>query len=383
MSFQSLRPGDANGTFPIVAPLIEGRYEPDWAILGGRIELQGGGVVLQRDRAILTDTGPGDDQRRATLGGDWQGTYTFYNGIRLQPFVEARGDLYNTLNPYQTVGSDTVTYPGAHTVERFLGTAGVDASWPFYRRSGDMTVTLEPLVQLAASPRANLNPYITNEDSQVFELDETNLFDYNKSPGFDYYEGGYRANVGGRMTLRFDDGATAQILVGRSLRTQYDPTLPASTSLERTASDWVLAASVQPSDSFSGFTRALLDSQTGQVSHLEVGVNGAIARANGYVRYYFDDVDPTLPKTQNIQAGGQVLITRRWGFILSANWDLAAHVAVQEQGGLLYQDDCLHLELLYQHDGTYDLALRPSDRILIRLLLPITTGSGYQRPDFR
>ncbi len=30
MSFQGLRVGDQNGTFPIVAPLIEGRYEPNF-----------------------------------------------------------------------------------------------------------------------------------------------------------------------------------------------------------------------------------------------------------------------------------------------------------------------------------------------------------------
>jgi LPS-assembly protein len=401
ISFQGLRPGDENGEFPLVAPLVEWRYEPDWLLLGGRIRLNGGGVLLERDRNPDTDTGPSDDSRRASVGGDWQSSYTFYNGIRLDPFANFRGDLYNTVNPYQTVGSNTITYAGDHTVGRALGTVGVDASWPFFRRTGDLTVVLEPLGQIAISPKTTTSPYIPNEDSQVFDLDETNLFDANKSPGSDYYEGGIRANVGGRVTFRWDGGESAQFLLGRSLRTQPDSTLPTNTTLEKTASDWVVAASVQANTAFSAFTRALVNDD-GKIDHLEVGVNAANSRANGFIRYLYDDLEsdtalstvvnivPGTPgvaaninTTQNIQAGGQVLISRRWGVVGSANWDLAAHVPVREEFGLLYQDECTHWEIVYQHDGTYDSALRPSDKIVVRLLLVTLGNSGYQNPQFR
>ena len=376
MSFQGLAPADQNGVFPIVAPLIEGRYEPDWLLLGGRVRLEGGGVVLERSRDVITDTAPGEDSRRASIGGDWRTAYTLYDGIRVEPFANARGDFYSIDD---LSNSDTAI----HNTGRVLGTVGVDASWPFFRRSGDTTVVLEPLVQLAASPRATNNPYIPNEDSQVITLDETTLFEANKSQGFDYYEGGLRANVGGRATIRLDDGPEAQIVLGRSLRTTPDPTLPATTSLNQTASDWVVAASGSFNQAFSAFARTLLDSQSGQIRHLEAGFNGAIPRANGFFRYYYDAVDPAIPPTRNVQFGGQVLITQRWGMVGSANWDLIAKVPVQEEIGLLYQDECTHWELVYQHDGTYDRTLRPSDKVLVRLTLATLGGAGYQRPDFR
>jgi LPS-assembly protein len=293
------------------------------------------------------------------------------------------------------VDGDTVIYNGVHTVGRALGTAGLDASWPFFRRTGDLTVVLEPLAQLAISPRAVNNPYIPNEDSQVIDFDETNLFEANKSPGFDYYEGGARANVGGRVTLRWDGGGQAQVLAGRSLRTVPDPTLPASTSLNQTESDWVVAASAQPFAGLGGFTRALLDSQSGDVRRFEAGLNAGTARINGFFRYLFDDIDgastylpgATTPvittRTENAQFGGQVLITKHWGLSGSASWDLANKVTPQSAIGLVYQDECTHWELIYQHDGTYNRTLRPSDTIMVRLLVVTLGSTGYQRPDFR
>ncbi len=376
MSFQGLRPTDQNGTFPFVAPLIEAHFEPDFKILDGRLRLDGGGVLLERDRAVATDTSPGEDSRRASFGGDWRSSFTLPQGVRFEPFLNARQDIYN-------VDQVSITDTGMHTTARTLATAGLDASWPFFRRQGDATVVLEPLLQIALSPAAKANPYIPNEDSQVFEFDETNLFSANKSPGFDYYEGGARLNFGGRASVHWDQGGSAQILVGRSLRAQPDPTLPVGTSLDKTASDWVIGAAFQPIPAFSGFTRTRLDAQTGKINTLEAGLNGSTPRFNGYFRYLYDIVDIPNTKMENVQGGGQVLISQHWGVTGSANYDIAAKVGVLEEAGLLYQDECTHWELVYQHDGTYNRTLRPSDKIILRLLLATLGGAGYQRPDFR
>jgi LPS-assembly protein len=283
---------------------------------------------------------------------------------------------------------------GMHSTGRLLGTAGVNLSWPFFRRQGDLTVVLEPIAQLAISPKAVNNPYIRNEDSQVIDFDETNLFEANKSPGFDYYEGGARANVGEQVTLRTDGGAQAQFLVGRSLRTAVDPTLPPSTTLNQTASDWVVAASASPAPGWSGFTRALV-ANNGDVQRLEAGVNAGGTRLNGFARYLFDDIDnatvylPTsntivsTTKTENVQVGGQVLFTKHWGISGSASLDIANKYAPLEQVGIVYQDECTHWELIYNHNGTYNGALHPSDTIMLRLLLVTLGSTGYQRPDFR
>jgi LPS-assembly protein len=375
MSFQGLRPTDLNGEFPFVGPLIEAHYEPDVAILGGRLRLLGDGVLLNRDRSVTTDTPPGVDSRRATAQADWNSSFTLSNGIRLQPFANARADVYN-------VADLTPTDTADRTTTRVLGTAGVDVSWPFFKREGDMTIVLEPLAQVAISPDIKPDPNIPNEDSVVFNLDETTLFDANKSPGFDIYEGGQRLNVGGRATFRWDAGGSAQFLVGRSLRARADPSLPAYTSLNQTVSDWVLAASFAPIPQFSAFSRALVDDH-GEIARLEAGMDFSTKASSGFVRYLRDVADETGLRTENFQAGGQTIIYKHWGVIGSANWDIADGVWVRQELGLLYQDDCTHLEIVYQHDGTFNRTQRPSDKIVVRLMLATLGVTGYQRSDSR
>jgi LPS-assembly protein len=376
MSFQGLNPGDQNGTFPIVAPLIEGHYEPDVLFLGGKLHLEGSAVVLERPRNPNTDIAPGEDSRRASIGGDWRTTYTLDQGIRLSPFLNARNDIYN-------VDNVSATDTGLHTTDRPLGTAGLDASWPFFRRTGDLTTVIEPLAQLAVSPRAVTNPYIPNEDSQIIGFDETNLFEADKSEGFDYYEGGARANVGGRVSFRWDGGAQAQILAGQSFRAAPDPTLPAYTSLNQTESDWVVAASASGMGGLSGFGRALIDSRTDRIRRLEAGLNGSTSWVSGYVSYFHDNIDVTGTDTENASFGGSLHVTKHWSIASSANLDLVNKAAPQESTGLVYQDECIHWELDWVHSGTTNGTLVPSDLVVVRLLLVTLGSSGYQRPDFR
>jgi LPS-assembly protein len=377
VSIQGLLPGDLNGTFPLVAPLVEARWEPAQPFLGGTLRLLGDGVLLNRDRSVITDAAPGTSSQRASVSGDWNSNLNLSNGMRFQPFVNGRVDEYNVSNL-----SPTVT--GNYTTTRALGTVGVNYSWPFFKRQGDMTVVLEPIAQVAISPNPQSFPKIPNEDSGVLSFDETNLFDYNKSPGFDYYEEGQRLNYGGRVTLRWDAGASAQFLLGQSLRAETDPSL-IGTSLNRTASDVVLAASVQPSTQFSAFTRALVNQNDGGLDRIEVGANVTTAPFLGFFRYLRDNIDTSQvgTRTENITAGAQVLVTEHWGFVTSINRDLVSNVWIREESGIVYQDECAHIELVYQYDGTFDRALRPSGTVLLRVRLATITAAGFQRPDFR
>jgi LPS-assembly protein len=371
ISFQGLLPGDENGTFPVVAPLVEAHYQPTDPVLGGTLHLTGDGVLLNRSRQVLTDAGPGNSSARATVSADWTRNINLANGMRFQPFVNARADEYY-------VSNESPTQLGQHAVTRALGTVGVDASWPFFKRQNNMSIVLEPLVQIAISPNPRTYSTIPNEDSQTLIFDETNLFEYNKSPGFDYYEAGQRLNVGGRATVSMDSGGSAQLLLGESLRAQPDPSL-LGTSLNRTASDWVVAASFQPISQLSGYTRALVNQNTRALDRIEVGANFNIQPVSGYLRYLRDDIDVVGVRTENMQAGLQVMFTSHWGIVTAANWDIANRVWPSQDVGVVYQNECIRLALLYQHNGTYNRTLTPSNLVLVRITLPMLSGAGLQR----
>jgi lipopolysaccharide assembly outer membrane protein LptD (OstA) len=113
---------------------------------------------------------PGADSARASAGVDWRATITMPGGLRLSPFAEARGDLFNVSDlPPPNLGEERHVSAGPS------GVAGVDVSYPLYRRDGDRTIVLEPLLQVALSPDSDPDPLVANEDSSVLEFDETNL----------------------------------------------------------------------------------------------------------------------------------------------------------------------------------------------------------------
>ncbi len=375
LSFQGLSPTDENRTFPLVAPLIEARYEPSQDILGGRLRLTGSGVLLDRSQSQIDPLEPGIDSRRASGEANWMTTFTWGNGLRLQPFVDLGADAYD-------VSDLSTTDNGQHIYDRTHGDIGANLSWPLIQRtSGGLTTVLEPIAQVILAPNVTYNPNIPDEDSQVFTFDETNLFSPDRFDGYDLYDGGSRLNLAGRATFDWGDGENARILVGRALRTDPTDIYPAKTGLNFHASDWVIAGDATPVAGISLYGRALLDDQ-GSAETQEVGIDYAYDRAQGYLRYAVDNTQPT-GRIANIEAASDVFITKNWGFSAVAIRDLQQQAWRLGELGVIYKDDCIRVEVVWQRQDTVLGQLGPSNAVFLRLKLATLGGQGYNDPDFR
>jgi LPS-assembly protein len=373
----TLQPG---GSLPWIAPVVEFRYDPEQSILGGRLRLLGSGVIMGRTELppapIISTDIPGEslDSRRATAQADWRSSYTFANGMRLEPFVDVREDVFDSSPPNSTL----------HTTQAIAltnATAGVDFSWPFYRQVGGANVVLEPLAQLDLSPTQKLNPNIPDEDSRLFIFDETNLFDPDKFTGYDLFDSGQRLNVGGRATIDWGDGKTVQVLLGRTLRAETTNIYSPNTGLNKTASDWVLAADTTPVDGLSVFSRALID-DNGSFQRLELGTNFAYAIAHGYVRYLMDNTQLD-GREEDLEAGGETFVSRHWGFSATVVRDLRLNAWRERELGVIYRDDCIRVQVVYQHKDTIQGFIDRSDTVFLRLTLATLGGEGYKNDDFR
>ena len=373
ISIQGLRPDDNDRTFPTIAPLIEGYWEPAAPVFGGRLRVRGRAVGLTREQSQFVASQPGTDSQRASAGVDWRRTFTFDSGLRLSPFAEARADLFavSDLPPPNLGQSDTVT--------RAVGVVGFDASYPVYRRDGDRTVILEPLLQVALSPDTRTQPLVANEGSSVLEFDETNLLRADKFPGFDLYEGGQRVNVGARATVLHDDGRAVSLLVGRSFRAEPDPQFPKRSGLQPTSSDWIVAAEGTPVRGFNFFTRARFDPKNWDLQRVELGMNVDFDRAQGFVRYLRDNQDITGVQREDLDFAGEVMIAGNWGVTFAGVRDVESDVWRRQEVGALYRDDCLDLAVVWVHEETYNRSLGPSDSVILRLTLATLGDKGYRQ----
>jgi LPS-assembly protein len=223
-----------------------------------------------------------------------------------------------------------------------------------------------------------LNPQIPNEDSVIWQFDETNLFQVNRSPGFDLYQAGQNLTLGARSTVFLPGGQTGSVIVGRVLRAENDPAVPARTGLQTALSDWVVGANLTPTKNVGLFTRWRLDSNTMATNYLESGANFATSRVSGYVAYLYERDSPsTGTASDSVDIHGEVFVTKHWGasayaIVDSGTWR-------QGEFGVVYRDPCLRVEVLYRHNETFNSTLGPSSSVVLRLSLATFGNSGYSR----
>lgn len=399
---------ERDGALPVVAPLVEARWEPDGPVLGGRLRLRGSAVSLQRDdyvgspvlrREILPTVAtaglPGVDSRRVSAQVDWRRALFSPIGVRWEPFVDLRADLYSIDDLPPALGVD------GDTLGRGRATAGLDVSYPLIRRFGTTDVVIEPLAQVTLSTDPDLDPRIPNEDSQTVELDESALFRVDRVPGFDLHEGGLRMTLGARTTIRWDQGRQASLFIGRSLRADEEPAflvpVPDATAqvydpsgLASDTSDWVVQGDFSPSDRIHGWFHATVDS-AGEIRRGEVAVDGRWGRRNlATVSYILDRSNPLAgPNNRNyefIQLAGQQFLYGNWGVAFSGIADLERtprpgqpdpDYLVRSELGLLFDDDCFRFELGWRRDNTSVRPSGPSEGPYVRLTLATFGSTGY------
>ncbi len=431
---------ETSKSFPIVGPLIEARWNPDFDILGGRLEGLGSAVVLSRSNSVVsisdptgvTPSGPqrvpGEalgtdqqvlesliaggaltvgqkltagasalsytDQRRVSGVLNWSADYTLPAGVRVAPYLQARGDYYSISDPLVASETTGLVTAGDTSITRALGTVGATVSWPLIRQVGTSSLILEPIAQIAASPHVGVRTDLPNEDSVAFELDETNLFSFNRFPGFDQYEGGVRANVGGRANWIWGAGRSATFTVGRVFRTTPDPVFSTLSGLQDDASDWVVAASIAPYPGISAFTRSRLDRDDFTIHREEAGLDLGFPRLHGALRYAYNEnglfVDGTgvvrVGKTEDATVSLEAFPLDHWGFSVLATRDLQLKLTPQAQFALIYRDDCIRVDVVYTHDETYAAAIGSSNSVAVRLTLATlgdTSRAGRRSSDQR
>ena len=417
-SIQSLRVSEFNAvtpalnvfendnTLPWVAPIVDARWEPSGPIVGGRLRLRGSAVSMQRDayvgapvlrpEVILpgpTDGLDGVDSRRVSVEADWRRSIITPGGVRFEPFLDGRFDVYSVSDLPGMMGQDT------DAITRGRVTGGVDVSYPLIKRiSASTDLIVEPLAQISISNDPDLDPRIPIEDTQTFELDESSLFRVDRLPGFDLYEGGVRFTAGARATLRWDEGRQASLFIGRSMREDDeeafrtaipdDPTrLYDPSGLASRTSDWIVQGDFSPSDRIRGWGHATLDGN-GEVRRAEASVDGRWGRRNlAAVSYIIDRSNPVDgPLNRNyqfVQLAGQQFVYGNWGVAVVGIADLERDLITRSEVGLLFDDDCFRFEIGYRRDNTLVRPSGPSEGVYFRLNLATFGGSGYGRDSMR
>ncbi len=316
------------------------RFTPD--SIGGEVKLVANAAAIQRDAAfyqpiggatgsaiptpLLYSTREGQYYACATaVGGQYRPGQCLLRGFAGQylrtsvdlswrrqfidpigqvwtPFAGLRGDLaalqvnqsgYN--NPSQTFatgryGNDNQgNFFGGNAdnyIFRGMPTVGVEYRYPFFALSSFGTHHMEPIAQVIMRPNETRIGKLPNEDAQSLVFDENSIFSLNKFSGYDRTEGGTRLNYGGRYSFNANNGMHASLLFGQSIQlagrnsfAQYDlANTGRNSGLETWQSDFIAAATFQPTVTSAFTARGRFDEKTLALQRLDIEGSTRILR---------------------------------------------------------------------------------------------------------
>lgn len=358
---------------PIIAPKLEASYHVNDPIIGGRLEGFGDFTMLTREL--------GDDYTRGTAGVKWDKTFILPAGIEAKPFANARYDNFQ-LTPY-----DSVTDTDLADVEfdRTVGQVGMDIRWPFMKTTGDVDIIVEPRAMITESfgdgkvdqLRADTDndgvfDFNYLQDSIDIDFDHNQIWSPNKSTGYDLWQEGFRADVGGSVSALWNDNHTT-LFVGRSYTDRADDIFDLESGLQTDTSDLVGQFEVGISKNFLFDTRLRYDDNDNKFRRLDTGFRYSGNRISARARYYKIDQATLLSEdgapAEEINGSISLNLTDNWKVSYGASRDLDQNVTRRETFGIGYRDHCTEIELFYDRLNFQNDAVRDSESIGIRLSL--------------
>ena len=368
-AFQDLRPEDRPDQ-PLIAPLLNYNHVSKADSYGGRIHLDSDFRFLYRDDGPTT--------QKISFHPGYEISRTTDFGLVGRFRTSLRADLYNvrqTDNPAVSQDVDT-TVTG-----RILPRATVDVRYPFVRSTGNIRQLIEPVVMLTATPNGQNPKNIPDEDSTVFEADDTNLLSEDRLPGGDRVESGQRIAYGIRFGAYGTRNGRTTGFIGQSYRFNDDDDLNDENLIEQDFSDIVGRFELRPSRYATILYRFAFES--GKLfkpkrNNVSFALGPEAYRLTG--TYSFVSETSQFAEREELNLAFTSQITDNWSLRVTTEQDLSAGQSLRHTGRIRYEDECFTFDVVGTRSFFRDEDVEPSDSLLFRIkfknLGEVSTSAG-------
>lgn len=220
----------------------------------------------------------------------------------------------------------------------------VELRWPLVRNGVDgVSHVLEPVAQVIWGRDQVGN--IPNIESRMPELDEGNLYSFNRFAARDAREGGLRANLGISWTRHDPDGWTSQLTLGRIWRARDLGQFSSATPLSGRRSDWLVAVSLGEVDGLQVSNRSLISSDLRlQRTALELDwTTETYSVSTSYMRIIANPDERRERTASEWSFEGSRDLSEFWTARVGWRYDIAQNRAAQALFGLQYENECLRM----------------------------------------
>ncbi len=364
IGFQSLRDGEATGAIPFILPEFSYRRTLAPRFAGGRLAYDLDALGVMRDA--------GRDVLRAGGGGDWRRDWRLASGVLAATTASVQLDAYHSRDDARA---------GDRSQARAVPSLGVELRWPLVREQAGAGAehVIEPIAQVFWSEALG-DTSVPNEDSQLPQLDHTNLFALDRFPGRDRVETGLRANLGVEY-LRYDPaGWTLGVTIGRVLRADSEPDFARGTGLAGRWSDYVAAFSLDFGFGLSVVERALFDPDDGfrrnELTVAYAGPRGALNAAYVYLaRDATNRILGAQPETSELALDARWRFRPNWELSGLWRYDATTSSNIRTGGALTYGNECAEVDLSVSRRYTSSSNVPPATSVGFSVRLAGLGGS--------
>ncbi|MEP1597012.1 MAG: LPS assembly protein LptD [Hyphomonas sp.] len=364
LKFQGLRENDDDGELPTALPVFYGEKYWDLGNMGFA-SVNASSAILSRDL--------GEDSHRVSVGADWTDLNVLPGGFTFEQFAEVRADYY---------GLDEDA-SGEESVSRAVGNIGGKLAYPMIRPGKTVDLMIEPAV-MAAWGLSNVNDdAIPNEDSLLYEADESSLFEANGFGAFDLYEGDGKLAAGITTRAVWKNGPDLSATVGKRWRSRPDDSFDAISNLDGTSSDWLISATADFGSLLRVDTRARLDEDGFSLNRIDAKLSSNYKRLRAVAQYY--KVDERIAISgggdEGILLRGEVRVTDQYSVFFGQLRDIESNLNARQEYGIAFEDECSRFEIVYQRSELQDRTLGPEENIQFRFSLKTIGDFGSSEFD--
>jgi len=359
-----------NDILPRIAPRIDG--EKVFDVAGTRLKAFGNSVFLTREDGV--------DYGRASAGLEWNDTAVVGPGLEVKGFAFGRLDTFD-IDPNFAFEDNR---DQSRTFSRTLGHVGVDARYPMIR-PGKVDLIVEPRVQVTQSFGDGKNERFTAlnaqgqvesllQDSIAIDLDPTLLWEPNKSTGYDFWQEGTRVDVGSTVAARWDDNEVS-VFAGKSWAEGFDSSFDLTSGLAGDSSDIVGSVEARFGTAVRTRTRLRYDDSANTLRRIDSDLFVNVENLQLGARYFRSEgataeeiFNPTAP-SEEVSGSVRWRFARDWSTSYRAFYDVDSNEFRRQDIGLIFDDDCTRIELLYTRDTNDRGIVGNSDGFGIRIAL--------------
>lgn len=279
MAFQDVRVSSRQvDDQPAVLPeAIASFYGDPNGLLGGRWNAEMSTLGLYRD-------GNGQDVARGSIDLGWQRRFITGFGLVNKFDAMLRGDAYNVQDSVSAAPDDD----SDENLTRGFALANYEVSYPFVKRFETSQMTIAPVASVTTATNVDNDDDVPNEDSQDFTLDASNIFEANRSPGYDLIEDGSHTTYGIRTGYYTDGGSRAEVFLGQSYRfDDGDNPFSKGSGLSDQQSDYVGQVSASIADTLDFDYRFQLDHDNFASQRHELDTLARLGRLELGALYFF------------------------------------------------------------------------------------------------